>query len=50
MVQAAFPWFDIIQLRSNLASHWVKSIELESLISIWASVFALKITNTQLVV
>ena len=33
-----------------LASHWVKDIEFESVIAVWASVFALKITHAQLVV
>ena len=32
------------------ASHWVKDIEFESVMAVWASVLALKITHTQLVV
>ena len=32
------------------ASHWVKDVEFESVIAVWASNFALKITHAQLVV
>ena len=41
---------DILQSCSGNASHWVKDVEFESVIAVWASVFALKITIAQLVV
>ena len=40
----------IICMCSNLVSYWVKYIELESVNAVGASVFALKITHTRLVV
>ena len=35
---------------ATLASHWVKDVEFESVIAVWASVFALKIALPLLVV
>ena len=49
MIMATIPEIDILQSCSGHASHWVKDIEFESVIAVWASVFALKITHTQLV-
>ena len=49
MVRATKPGFGILQSCSNLAPHWVKGIKLESVIAVWASVFAVKITHAQLV-
>ena len=46
----AAPVLNIFQACSNLASNWVKDIELETVVVVWASVFALKITHTSLVV
>ena len=39
---------DTIQSCSVLASHWVKDIEFESVVAVWASVFTLEITHVQL--
>lgn len=39
---------DIFQSCNVLAFNWVKNIELESVIAVWAPIFALKITHTQL--
>ena len=50
MVKATKPMLDILQCCSVLASHWVKDFELECVIVVWASVFALKTTHAQLVV
>ena len=50
MVEATKPGLDILQSYRFLASHWVKDVESESMIAVWASVFALKITHAQLVV
>ena len=50
MVKASKPVLDVLQSRSNLASHWVKYIKLESVIAVWATVFALEFTHVQLVV
>ena len=36
-------------LIDGVYSHWVKDIEFESVIAVWASVFALKTTHVQLV-
>ena len=50
MVKATKPRLDILQSCSNLASYWDKYIELESVIAVWALVFARKITHAQRVV
>ena len=50
MVKAAKPKLDILQSCSDHDSHWVEDIEFESVIAVWASVFALNITHAQLVV
>ena len=50
MVKATKPGLDIIQSCSNLATHWVKDIKYESVIAVWASVFALKFSHAQVVV
>ena len=50
MVKATKPGLEILQLCSGHASHWVKDVEFESVIAIWASFFSLKITHAQLVV
>ena len=50
MVKAFKPGLDIFLSCSSHASHWVKDIEFESVIVVWASVFALKMTHVQLVV
>ena len=50
MVVVTKPGLDTLQLCSVLASHWVKDVEFESMIAVWASVFALTITYAQLVV
>ena len=47
---ATKPEHDILQSCSVLASHWVMDVEFESVIAACASVFALKITYSQLVV
>ena len=44
MVETTKPGLDILQSCSFLASHWVKDVEFESVIAVWASVFALKVT------
>ena len=44
------PILDILQSSCFLAFNRVKDIKLESVISVWASVFAPKTTHTQLVV
>jgi len=49
MVTATKPGLDILQSCSAPASHWVKYIEFESVIAVWASVYALKTTHAQLV-
>ena len=49
MVKATKPVLDILQSCSLLASHWLKDVEFESMIAVWASVFALKIIHAQLV-
>ena len=41
---------DTLQLCNDLVSHWVKNINFESVIAVWTSVLALKITQTQLIV
>ena len=41
---------DFCQSFSNLASHWVEDVELESVIGVWVPVFALKPLDVQLVV
>ena len=46
--QATKRGLDILQSCSGNASHWVKDVEFESVITVWASVFALKITHAQL--
>ena len=48
--QATEPGLDILQSCSFLASYCVKDVEFESVIAVWASVFALKVTHAQLVV
>ena len=48
MVKATKPGLDILQSCSVLASHWVKNVELESVIFVWASVFAPKFTHAKL--
>ena len=50
MVKATAPGLDILQSCSGYASHLVEDIELESLIAVKASIFALKITNADLLV
>ena len=50
MVKTTKPGLDVLQSCTDLASHGVKDIKLESLITVGASVFALKITSAQLVV
>ena len=50
MVYATKPGLDILQSCCVLATHWVKEVEFESAIAIWASVFTFKITHDQLVV
>ena len=50
VVKATKHGLDILQSCSNLASHWVKDVVFESVIAVWASVFALKITHAQLAV
>ena len=50
MINATKLGLDILQLCSNLVSHWVKDVVFETKISVWAKVFALKITHAQLVV
>ena len=42
MVKANKPVLDILQSCSGHASHWLKDAEFESVIAVWASVFALK--------
>ena len=49
MVKETKPGLDNLQLCSGYACHWVKDIEFESAIAVWATVFALKITHAQLV-
>ena len=48
--QSKQPELDILQSCSDLASHWVRDEELESLIVACASIFVLKITHAQLAV
>ena len=50
MAKATEPAPDFLRSCSGLASHWFKDIELESVIVVWASVFALKITHAQFLV
>ena len=50
MVKATKPILDILQSCSGHASHWVNDVEFESVVAVWALVFALKITDNQLVV
>ena len=50
MFNATRPGLGIIQSCNDLASHWVKDIELEGVIYVWASVFAVQTTHVQLVV
>jgi len=50
MVQATKPGLVILQSCSVNASHWVKGIEFESVLAVWASVVTFKITHAQLVV
>ena len=50
MVKAIKPGLDIHQSCSALVSHWVADIKLEGVIAVWAPVFSLKITHSQLVV
>ena len=50
MVKETEPRLDIHKLCSDHAFHWAKDIEFESVIAVWVSVFALKITHAQLVV
>ena len=49
MVKETESGLDIIQPCSDHASHWVEDVEFESVIAVWASVFALKINHAQLV-
>ena len=48
MVKATKLGLHILQSCSVLASHWVEDVEFESVIAVWASVFALKITHAKL--
>ena len=50
MVKATKPGIDIFQSCSDFSSHCVKVNDLESVISIWASLIALKNTHAQLLV
>ena len=50
MVKATKPGLDILQSCSGHASRWVTDVEFESVIAVWASVFAAKITHAQIVV
>ena len=50
MVKVTKPGLDILQSRSGHASHWVKDVEFESVIVVWASVFTLKFTHAKLLV
>ena len=50
MVKATKPGLDVLQSCSSHSSHRVKDVEFESVIVVWASVLALKITRAQLVV
>ena len=47
-VKATKPGLYISQSCSFHVSHWVEDVEFESVIAVWASVFALKITYAQL--
>jgi len=42
------PGLHVLQSRSASASHWVKGMELQSVIAVWAAAFALKVTHAQL--
>ena len=48
--QATKPGLDVLQSCSVLASNWVKDVEFDIVIAVWASVFALNVTHAQLVV
>ena len=50
MAKASKPGLDVLQLCSGNASLWVKDIEYENGIAVWASVFALEIIQAHLVV
>ena len=49
MAKATKPGLDILKSCGGHASHWVKDIEFESAIAVWASAFALKTAHIQLV-
>ena len=49
MVKETKPELDILQSCSTYTSHWIEDVEFESVIAVWASVFALRITGAQLV-
>ena len=44
------PGLNILQSCGAHSSHWVGDIESESVVAVWASVFALEITHAQRVV
>ena len=50
MVKETKPELDILQSCSTYTSHWIEDVEFESVIAVWASVFAHKTTHAQFVV
>ena len=44
------PRLEIRKSCNNITSHWLKDIGMKSVITVWASVIALKFTRTKLVV